>query len=102
MFKPSESQPSQDQSILASSQLDPRSVALDELSRIMLLEDNGIIQQFIEFTVGPIIKASIAQFDDESSWKEASQSSSSASWYNGRMLIGNRGMSCNSVGQEVL
>lgn len=68
----------------------------------MLLEDNGIIQHFIEFTVGPIIKASIAQFDDESSWKEASQSSPSGSRYAERMLIGSRRMSCSFVGQEIL
>ena len=68
----------------------------------MLLEDNGIIQHFIEFTVGPIIKASIAQFDDESSWKEASQSSQSGSRCSERLLIGIRGMSCNFVGQEIL
>ena len=68
----------------------------------MLLEDNGIIQHFIEFTVGPIIKASIAQFDDESSWKEASQSSPPGFRYAERMLIGSRGMSCNFVGQKIL
>lgn len=67
----------------------------------MLLEDNGIIQHFIEFTVGPIIKASITQFDDESSWKESSQSSPSGSRCGERMLIGSRGMSCYLVGQEV-
>ena len=100
--KPSVSQASQEPSTSTLSQLDPRSIALDELSRIMLLEDNGIIQHFIEFTVGPIIKASIAQFDDESSWKEASQSSPSGSRYAERMLIGSRGMSCSFVGQKVL
>lgn len=98
LFRPSGSQPSQEQSTSAPSQLDPRSVPLDKLSKIMLLEDNGIIQHFIEFTVGPIIKASIAQFDDESSWKEASQSSPTRSRCGERMLIGNRGMSCNFVG----
>lgn len=69
--KPSGPQLNQEQSSSAPSQLDPKSVALDKLSRILLLEDNGIIQHFIEFTVGPIIKASIAHFDDEASWKEA-------------------------------
>ena len=98
----SRSQPGQPQSTFAPSQLDPRSVALDKLSKSMLLEDNGIIQHFIEFTVGPIIKASIAQFDDESSWKEASQSSPSGLRCGERMLIGSRGMSCSIVGQEVL
>lgn len=102
LVKPSGSQPSQKPSISAPSQPDPRSVALDKLSRFMLLEDNGILQHFIEFSVGPIIKASIVQFDDESSWKKASQSSPSGSQCGERMLIGNRGMSCNFVGQEVL
>lgn len=98
---PSGSQASQEQPASAPSQLDPKSVALDELSRIMLLEENGIIQHFIEFTVGPIIKASIAQFDDESSWKEASQSLPSGFWCGERMLIGNRGVSYNIIGQKV-
>ena len=101
LIKTSGSQPSQEQSTSVPSQLDSRSVALDKLSRIMLLEDNGIVQHFIEFTVGAIIKASIAQFDNESSWKEASQSSSSRSRCSERMLIGIRGMSCSLVGQEV-
>lgn len=101
LIKSSGSQPSQKKSTSAPSRLDPRSVALDKLSRNMLLEDNGIIQHFIEFTVGPIIKASITQFDDESSWKESSQSSPSGSRCGERMLIGSRGMSCYLVGQEV-
>lgn len=101
LIKPSGSQPSQQQSTSAPSQLEPRSVALEKLSRIMLLEDNGILQHFIEFTVGPIIKASITQLDDESSWKEASQSSPYGSRCSERMLIGTRGISCSLVGQEV-
>ena len=102
LIKPFGSQPGQEQSTSAPSQLDPKLVALDKLSRILLLEDNGIIQHFIEFTVGPIIKASISQFDDDSSWKEASQSSPSGSRCGERVLIGNRGMSCDFVGQKVL
>lgn len=102
LIKPSGSQHSQEPSNSAPSHLDPRSVALDKLSRIMLLEDNGIIQHFVEFTVGPIIKASIAQFDDESSWKEASQSLPCGFRCGERMLIGNRGMPYNFVGQEIL
>ena len=101
LIKPSGSQHSQEPSNSAPSHLDPRSVALDKLSKIMLLEDSGIIQHFIEFTVGPIIKASIAQFDDESSWREASQSLPCGFRCGERMLIGNRGMSCNFVGQEI-
>ena len=98
LIKPFGSQPGQEQSTSAPLQLDPKLVALDKLSRILLLEDNGIIQHFIEFTVGPIIKASIAQFYDDSSWKKASQSPPSVSWCGERMLIGDRGMSCDFVG----
>ena len=100
--KPFEFQPGQEQSTSGPPQLDPKLVALDKLSRILLLEDNGIIQHFIEFTVGPIVKASIAQFHDDSSWKKASQSSPSGPRCGERMLIGNRGMSCDFVGQKVL
>ena len=96
------SQPGQEQSNFPPSQLNPRSVALDKLSKLMLLEEHGIVQHFIEFTVGPIIKASIAQFDDELSWKEASQSPPYGFRCGEPMLIGSRGMSCSLVGQEVL
>ena len=102
VVKSSESQPSPGQPNSTTSQLDPRSIAIDQLSEIMLLDDNGIIQHFIEFTVGSIIKASIAQFEDDSSWKEASQSSPVEVRCGKRMLIGSRGMSCILIGQEVL
>lgn len=97
IVKRSGSQSSQAQSTFTSSPLNPKAVALDQLSNCILLEDNGVIQHFIEFTVGPIIKASIAQFNDESSWKEASQSSPSGFLCGERMLIGNRGVSCSLV-----
>ena len=102
VVKRSDSQAGQKQPASGASQLDPKSVALDQLSKIMLLEDNGVIQHFIEFSVGPIIKASIAQFNDDLSWKEASQSWPSGSRCGERMLIGSRGMSCNFISQEVL
>ena len=102
VVKQSDLQPGQKQSTSSTSQLDPKTVALDQLSKSMLLEDNGIIQHFIEFSVGPIIKASIAQFNDDLSWKEASQSLPSRSRCGERMLIGSRGMSCNFISQEVL
>ena len=101
VVKRSAFEPGQKQSTSSTSQIDPKSVALDQLSKFMLLEDNGIIQHFIEFSVGPIIKASIAQFNDDLSWKEASQSLPSGSRCGERMLIGNRGMSCSFTSQEV-
>ena len=97
VVKRSDFHPGQKQSTSDTSQLDPKSVALDQLSKSMLLEDNGIIQHFIEFSVGPIIKASIAQFNDDLSWKEASQSLPSGSRCGERMLIGSRGMSYNFI-----
>lgn len=102
LFQPSGSQFGKEQATSAPSQLDPKSVALDKLSRLMLLEDNGVIQHFIEFTVGPIIKSSIAQYNDELSWKEASQFSPSRTRCGERMLIGSRGMSCDFVSQKIL
>lgn len=97
IVKRSGSQSSQAQSTFTSSPLDPKAVALDQLSKCILVEHNGVIQHFLEFTVGPIIKASIAQFNDESSWKEASQSSPSGFLCGERMLIGNREVSCSLV-----
>ena len=97
VVKRSDFQTGQKQSASSTSQVDPKSVALDQLSKSMLLEDNGIIQHFIEFSVGPIIKASIAQFNDDLSWKEASQSLPSGSRCGERMLIGSRGMSCGFI-----
>lgn len=49
-----------------------RPIPLDRLSDAMMLEDNGLLQKFIEFTVEPIIKSSLAQLVDEDSWEEAS------------------------------
>lgn len=53
--------------------LNQRSTALDQLSRDLLLGDNGILQHFIQYTVGPIITSSLAQLEDESSREKASQ-----------------------------
>jgi hypothetical protein len=66
-----------------------------------MLDDHGLLQQFIEFTVGPIITSSIAQLEDEESWAEASQSSLYKCGISETLLIWSRGMPCNSVGQEV-
>ena len=49
-------------------------IILDQLSDAVMLERNGLLQQFIEFIVEPLIKSSVAQLEDEDSWKEASQS----------------------------
>ena len=101
VVKRSGSQPHQEKSDPAPPPIDPKSVALDKLSELLLLEDDGIMQHFITFTVEPIIKGAIAQHNDVESWKEASQSSPYVFPCGERMLIGNRGNSCSLVGQKV-
>ncbi|KAL2038496.1 hypothetical protein N7G274_008835 [Stereocaulon virgatum] len=53
------------------SQLDLRQAALDKLCDAVMWEDKGLLQQFIEHIVGPIITSSLAQLEDEWSWEEA-------------------------------
>ena len=55
--------------------LDVRSLSLDRIAKAMVLDNKGLLEQFIEFAIGPIITSAIDQFRDERSWKEASQSS---------------------------
>ena len=38
-----------------------------------MFDDGGLLQQYIEISIGPIMNAAIAQFEDEESWKVASQ-----------------------------
>ena len=66
-----------------------------------MLEDGGFLQQFIEFTVGPIIKSAMVQLSDEDSWEEASQSFPIATRLSRRMLIWIRELSCAFIEQEV-
>ena len=51
-----------------------RSNALDEVSRIIMTEAGGFLEQFIEFTLTPLIRSSIFEFQDQKSWAVASQS----------------------------
>lgn len=51
-----------------------RPAALRALSGSLMLDDEGLLQQFIEYTIGPIITASIQQLQEERSWQQARQS----------------------------
>lgn len=82
-------------------QPDLRSATIDKLADAMMLGDNGLLQQFIEFTVAPIIQSSVKHLEDEDSWEEARQSHSNTSEYYANMLISSRGVSCYIVEQEV-
>lgn len=95
------SQPSQDSIIPRQPQPSPRSLLLDKISTAVMLEDNGLLQQFIEFTVGPIITSSIIQLEDEESWEEARQSSPHNYVLGEPLLIRSRELSCNLIEQKV-
>jgi hypothetical protein len=51
-----------------------RPAALHALSESLMLDDDGLLQQFIEYTIGPIVTASIRQVQEERSWQQARQS----------------------------
>ena len=50
---------------------DPRPAVLDSLANSMMLDDAGLLEQFLEYTLGPIIQESFYQVDDERSWETA-------------------------------
>ena len=93
---PSEPSGSQDEQLTRiSTQPESQQAALEKLSSALMLEDHGLLQQFIEFTVGPIVKSTIAHVEDEDSWQEASQSWMVAAVIGIEKLISSRGMSEN-------
>lgn len=52
---------------------DPRPAALNSLANSMMLDDEGLLKQFLEYTLGPIIQDSFRQVGDERSWDIARQ-----------------------------
>ena len=44
------------------------------LSEALMLDDEGLLQQFIEYTIGPLVAASARQIEEENSWRLARQS----------------------------
>jgi len=38
----------------------------------MMMDDEGLLSQFIEYTIGPVVAASFHQIKDERSWAKAS------------------------------
>ncbi|KAL9596113.1 MAG: hypothetical protein Q9219_006012 [cf. Caloplaca sp. 3 TL-2023] len=50
---------------------DPRPVVLDALAEGLLMEDQGLLQQFIEYTIGPIVREAFQEVEEERSWKRA-------------------------------
>ena len=52
---------------------DPRPEALDKLTDGLIFDAGGLLQQYIEVTIQPIIQAAVDQYEDEKSWQEARQ-----------------------------
>ena len=52
---------------------DPRPAVLDALAEGLLMEDQGLLQQFIEYTIGPIVREAFQEVEEERPWKRASQ-----------------------------
>lgn len=53
--------------------VDPRPAVLDTLAEGLLMEDHGLLQQFIEYTIGPIVQEAFREVEDDRSWERASQ-----------------------------
>ena len=53
---------------------DARPAALNALSEALMLDDEGLLQQFIEYTIGPIVGTAIRRVEEERSWQQARQS----------------------------
>ncbi|KAI4151966.1 MAG: hypothetical protein LQ341_000803 [Variospora aurantia] len=50
---------------------DPRPAVLDALAEGLLMEDQGLLQQFIEYTIGPIVHEAFHEVEEERSWQRA-------------------------------
>ena len=55
---------------------DPLPPALDKVTDGLMFDEGGLLQQYIEISIMPIMKSAIAHFEDEESWRAASQWSS--------------------------
>ena len=83
-------------------QLDPERSVVNELAHAVMRDDHGLLQQFIEYTVGPLITSSMAQLQDERSWEEASQSPLEKVLVGELLLMCTRKIASDSIRQEIL
>ena len=86
--------PPASQPLITPQRPDPKPKALDELAGGLMHEDGGLLQQFVEFTVAPIIRSSLIKYEDEKSWAIASQCSWPVNSYLTQQLILRRRVSC--------
>lgn len=80
---------------------DPRPAALDKLSEAMMMDDEGLLSQFIEYAIGPVIAASFHQIKDERSWAKASMWLWTDQALRALKLTSNRGSPCGPTKQEI-
>lgn len=52
---------------------DPRSAVLEELSTSLVMSENGLLQQFVEYTLSSVVKNAFHQVKDQRSWERAGQ-----------------------------
>ena len=61
------------EAVVATPPPDPRPAVLDALTESLMMDDQGLLQQYIEYTVGPIINHAYLEVEDDRSWSRASQ-----------------------------
>ena len=69
------------QNELMTPKIDPRPKLLDQLTSTLVRQNDGLLQQFIEYTVGPIVLKAMNQIKAERSREEAGQ------WLPGKNLL---------------
>ena len=68
--------PSAQSPTFMSSRLDVREEHLDTLSKTITICEGGLLQQFVEHTIGSVIAKAVTKVDDEKSWRRASKTNS--------------------------
>ena len=53
--------------------VDPRPEAIEKVADALTLEEDGLIQQYIEMTIAPIVHQAVKEFNDRRSWNKARQ-----------------------------
>ena len=81
--------------------LDPERSVVNELAYAVMRDDHGLLQQFLEYTVGPLITSSMAQLQDERSWEEASQSPLEKVLVGELLLMCTRKIAGGFIGHEI-
>ncbi|KAL8759487.1 MAG: hypothetical protein Q9199_000708 [Rusavskia elegans] len=69
--QPSDSAVEPPEAAVATPPPDPRPAVLDALAESLMMDDQGLLQQFIEYTVGPIVHHAFLEVEDDRSWHRA-------------------------------